>query len=267
MNVEVPEEGRCFFHTRKRAIAVCDDCGAFFCAECGAIVGGERVLCKKCIGRDYGPARWEKTFAGGGVLNFLKTLKDVLISPTRFFHSVDGKMPISSVILFAIICEVLGMIAVVIWGGPKDYFYLIFGEDITTKVMPHLNLALIMASPFIAVVSLFTIAGIYQAFARLFGGKGSYLATLKVIGYSSSANLIVFIPYVGGILSIFYGLILYSRGFSRVHQIGPFRSAALALLPIMILLLALVIFGMFLFQSVQNNIPNILGEGKSFISH
>jgi hypothetical protein len=265
MNLEVPEGGKCLYHKSRRAIAVCENCGAFFCGECGAVVGGERVLCKKCIGRDYGPAKWERTFAGGGIVNFFKTLKDVMISPTRFFHFIDGKMPISSVLLFAIICEVLGTIAVVIWGGPKEYFNIILGPDVTVKVVQYLNLGLIMASPLIAVISLFAIAGVYHGFSRMFGGKGNYIATLKVIGYGSSANLLAFIPWMGGFLSIFYGLLLYSRGFSKVHQIGPLRSAALALLPVMILLLILVIIGIFLFQSLQGNITNILSQGTSFI--
>ncbi|RLC41125.1 MAG: hypothetical protein DRH51_03885 [Candidatus Coatesbacteria bacterium] len=262
MRFDLPENSRCFYHRDRKPIAICSECGAFFCAECGAVVGGDRVLCKKCIGREFGPEKWEECFAGGGVLGFLRTLRWVLLSPSRFFHSIEMRKQVSSVVMFAIIMEVLGSIAVVIYGGSADYFNLFLGAELAEKVMPYINLSLILVSPLIAVASLYILSLIYHLLSRPFGGDGSFTGTLKVIGYSSAANLLIFIPWIGGFLSIFYTLILYSRGFARIHRMGPLRAAAFALVPVMALMLILVVVAIALFQSIEGNLPYLLAPGS-----
>lgn len=41
-------ESSCFYHSHKRAVAPCDQCGRFLCSLC-RVDFGERVLCPQCI--------------------------------------------------------------------------------------------------------------------------------------------------------------------------------------------------------------------------
>ena len=43
-------ESGCFYHERKKAVAVCEECGRFLCSLCEVRLGG-RVLCPGCIER------------------------------------------------------------------------------------------------------------------------------------------------------------------------------------------------------------------------
>ena len=43
-------ESSCFYHERKRAVTVCEECGRFLCALCEVRIGG-RILCPGCIER------------------------------------------------------------------------------------------------------------------------------------------------------------------------------------------------------------------------
>jgi hypothetical protein len=43
-------ESSCFYHERKKAVAVCEECGRFLCALCEVRIG-DRVMCPVCIER------------------------------------------------------------------------------------------------------------------------------------------------------------------------------------------------------------------------
>jgi len=43
-------ESSCFYHERKRAVTVCEECGRFLCSLCEVRIGG-RILCPGCIER------------------------------------------------------------------------------------------------------------------------------------------------------------------------------------------------------------------------
>jgi hypothetical protein len=257
-----PTDSRCINHRDRKAAGKCSECGAFVCNKCG-YYDGKRIICKDCIAQKFGAKVWEKNFAGGGFLGFFKTLWSVLISPTKFFLNITEKGSIASAILFAIICEFLGTLGVILVSDPSENLTLFLGTELTPYADKMLNLSLLLITPLLTIITALLLALIYQGLASLFGGKGNFIPTLKVVAYGSSASLLQIIPFVGGFLSLFYTLILYTKGISQVHKLGGLRAGAVAVLPVMILLLILSILGTVIFTSITGNLSQISG-GLSF---
>lgn len=255
---EIHHEGRCLNHEDRKAVGKCSECGAYICNSCGYF-DGKKIICKECISKKFGASLWEERFAGGGFKGFFITLWRVMVTPTRFFINISRSKAIASALLFAVICEFVGTLGVLLVSNPGDTFVLFLGIELTPQLTRTLNISILLTTPLLALASVFLLALIYQGLGTLFGGKGEFIPTLKVVAYASAASLIQFIPFVGGYLSLFYTLILYTKGIAEVHKLTGFRAGAVAVLPIMVLLLILSIFGTVIFTSLAGNFTQLVG--------
>lgn len=256
MRDQPPPDSRCINHEDRDATGKCSECGAYICNKCG-FFDGTKIVCKDCIAKRFGANRWEENFAGGGIKGFFITLWRVVISPSRFFLSVSKSKAIASAILFAIICEFIGTLGVVLTSNPNETFSLFLGVELLPEVVKNINIAILLVTPLLTILSIVILALIYQGLAVLFGGKGEFRATLKVVAYASIASLVQFIPWIGGYLSLFYTLILYTKGISQVHKLSGLRAGAVAVLPIMAFLLLVSIVGTIFISSLSGGMANI----------
>lgn len=58
-SIVIESDAACFFHPRKKAEAVCEECGRFLCALCDTEIAGRR-LCPPCIEKGEGKGTLEK---------------------------------------------------------------------------------------------------------------------------------------------------------------------------------------------------------------
>ncbi len=69
---------------------------------------------------------------------------------------------------------------------------------------------------------------------KLFGGKGTYESTFRVLCYVAAVGIVAWIPIVGGLVGL-YGAYIAVAGYSKVHQISGGRVLLAILLPIIVL--------------------------------
>ena len=77
-------------------------------------------------------------------------------------------------------------------------------------------------------------------FFKIFGGSGDYEDTVRILSYSSAAQVFVLIPVIGWIISL-YGIRLNIIGGKHVHNLTTVKSAIAVLLPVVILVVIVAI--------------------------
>ena len=83
----------------------------------------------------------------------------------------------------------------------------------------------------IAVVWLYVGSAIYHVGAMLVGSRAPFERTLRVLAFSSAPVVWSALPYMGGVISLVWTLILYVFGFRRLHGLTTGRAVAAALPP------------------------------------
>ena len=84
------------------------------------------------------------------------------------------------------------------------------------------------------IVGLFIVGIILFIFFKIFGGSGGYEGTVRILSYSSAAQVFAWIPVIGWIIGL-YGIWLNIVGGKHVHNLTTVKSAIAVLIPIIIL--------------------------------
>lgn len=163
---------------------------------------------------------------------FFTTWKAVITRPEEFFAQWDPAEEWKKVVIFNIICGLIGGVATAVFT---------FGVRAEALILYPVK------------VLFLTLAGGIVTFVcfRLFEGKGEVEATIKMFGYTQAVRAIyVGIPGVGFIFSFLAGIYqiwLLIAGGKAVHQVDSTKAAMAVLLPVAIMgifsLLAAVLAG------------------------
>ena len=154
--------------------------------------------------------------------NYVDTLKKVLTDPEGFYSEMPKEggyqEPLTfAAINFAIVGLLSGIIAVILSGAGA-------GSIVSTLVGAVIG----------GIVGLFIGGIILFVFFKIFGGSGGYEGTVRILSYSSAAQVFAWIPVIGWIISL-YGIWLNIVGGKHVHNLTTVKSAVAVLLPIIIL--------------------------------
>ncbi|MBI4576691.1 MAG: YIP1 family protein [Planctomycetes bacterium] len=103
----VPEGARCALHPEAEAVASCDRCGGFACADCACEMGG-RLLCPAC--RERSSPReglpWERREALGWWPGLRGTVAGVLLRPSLTMATMRRRGALSDAIVFSLLVTV-----------------------------------------------------------------------------------------------------------------------------------------------------------------
>ena len=154
--------------------------------------------------------------------NYVDTLKKVLTDPEGFYSEMPKEggyqEPLTfAAINFAILGLLSGIIAVILSGAGA-------GSIVSTLVGAVIG----------GIVGLFIGGIILFVFFKIFGGSGGYEGTVRILSYSSAAQVFAWIPVIGWIIGL-YGIWLNIVGGKHVHNLTTVKSAVAVLLPIIIL--------------------------------
>jgi hypothetical protein len=177
------------------------------------------------------------------VQTFIATVQAVVLRPVDFFSGILRQGDFINPLIFAIICyEVAailgGLLRLVGIGATNQGFGGFIGS--------------IIFAPIVAAIGLFIGAGILHLLVMLIVGSrnSGFEATFRVVAYSAVTSFVSWIPFIGGILSL-YGIYLGIVGIREVHDTTTGRAALVVLIPAAVLFLialALVaLVGAFLF--------------------
>lgn len=186
---------------------------------------------------------------GGGydlsdpVNSFVATVREIVTQPVGFFRSVTLRDRLMNPIAFAMICAFIGAFL----GGVLSVLAAVVGIG-DTGIGGALGgfVAGIILAPLLTPVGLLIGAGISHLFVMLFvrPSNAGYWATFRVFCYVAATSLVSWIPVLGGLVALVWGIVLPIFGIREMHATTTGRAALVVLIPvaIVILLVALVAF-------------------------
>jgi hypothetical protein len=146
----------------------------------------------------------------------------------EFFRGILRQGDLINPLIFAIICyevaAILGGLLRLVGMGANQGF----GAFIAS----------IIFAPILAAIGLFIGAGILHLLVMLIVGSrnSGFEATFRVVAYSAVTSLVSWIPFIGGILSL-YGIYLAIVGIREVHTTTTGKAALVVLIPAAVLFL------------------------------
>lgn len=186
---------------------------------------------------------WEDLEELGFFEAFLTTLKEVLLSPTKFYRRMPTSQGFVNPLIFGLILGVLGGVFGLAW---QRVFALRLGEfsEITTTNFVVITILL----PLIVLVGLFIGSAIVHLCLMVVrGNRRGFEATFRVIAYSAAAAIFTFIPLMGSLITFIYALVIVIIGLREGHEIGTGRVVLAIFLPVIIISAFLTVGVTFLF--------------------
>ncbi|MEM5801753.1 MAG: Yip1 family protein [Candidatus Aenigmatarchaeota archaeon] len=134
----------------------------------------------------------------------------------------------------------------------STFFYLLFISSITLSLQIILFYIGIKFNPndniikffenFVGTISLsFLATGVFHVFAKIFGGKSNYRGTYQAYVYGFTVtNFLVWVPYIGSI-SVIYGVYVFIKGISTIHEISAGKAFLSWFTPILIITIILLV--------------------------
>lgn len=231
------------------------------CIKCGVIISKylqyqemARSLEGKVreISSEETSSPWE---SGEGIIwAFLKTTRDCLFSPTRFFKKVAKGEGYWSPLIYGVICGIIGFGIAILWQ------WLLISRFIpipTISFIPYSFILLIVTItlPFMMAFSILIGSGVTHLCLMIVGGnKMGFQPTFRAISYSWCGNLFEIVPFIGSAIGSIYTLILTIIGVREVHGISTGKAVLAVLLPLIViglLIIAAVIIPLLFFGSTR----------------
>jgi len=166
-----------------------------------------------------------------GLFNALwQTALKVMIKPVDFFEKFKTDDSLVEPFLF--------------------YFLVTFISSVVSLVVqillgrfPVSMLILTTVSLMISIcLGIFIMSGLMHLFVMLFGGKGGFKSTFSILCFSSAANIVTIIPFIGTLVAWIWAIILGVTGYKHVHKMTMVKAAAAyMILPFLLVLLAVLL--------------------------
>lgn len=173
--------------------------------------------------------------------SFLDTLPRVLFRPRDFFRSISRRRGFANPLIFAAICALFGA---VLSGAFNELAQAVPGMQFLATETGLIST--VFLSFLWSMVGLMITTGIYHLLVRLLVGANNsgMEATFRVVSYAWAVQVLSWLPLLS-ILAGLYGLYLCAFGFQEVHSTTYHRAAAIAALPILLLIPVALLFGLF----------------------
>jgi len=178
--------------------------------------------------------------------SFIDVVRRLVLQPAIFFAELPRRGNFINPLVFALLCyEISAVLGGVLGlaGGEPD-------RGLEALVVS------IIAAPIGGAIGLLILSGILHLLVRLIVGAGEsgFAATFRVASYATVVNLVGWIPIIGSLVALAYGIYLFTVGIREMHETTTGKAALIVLIPAgMILLLVLV--GLFAAGTVLMNSP------------
>jgi hypothetical protein len=177
--------------------------------------------------------------------SFVDLVHRLVLQPVTFFAELPRQGNFVNPLVFALICYEISAIL----GGLLG---LAVGE-------PNRGLGAfvvsIIAAPVVGTIGLLILSGVLHLLVRLIVGAGnsSFEATFRVASYATVVNLVGWIPIIGSLVALVYGIYLSVVGIREMHDTATGKAVLIALIPggviILIALVGLLVAGAVLVNS------------------
>lgn len=225
-----------------------------FCPHCGNEIEEGHAFCRHCGLRlgEPGPAPapgvsggrektpWEDRGTQGFFGGLLKTMKQVLFSPAEFFRKMPVTGGLTDPLLYALIIGMVGLMFSYTWQilleGSMQGFLPPEMRASRHPMFQGLSIAaLAVLSPFLLIIGMFIGAGMLHLFLLLVkGARAGFEATFRVVAYSFSPNILLVIPFCGGLIASLWTMVITIIGLKEAHETTGGKAAFAVLFPLIL---------------------------------
>lgn len=238
-----------------------------FCPHCGNEIGEGHAFCRHCgmkfdqtgMPPSPGPAEgrepppWEDRENEGFFGGLFGTVRQVLFHPGQFFRRMSVTGGLSAPLLFALITGMLGMMFSYTWqmlleGTIQGYLPPEMRASRYQMIEPNIAVLALIA-PFALIMLVYLVAGsLHLLLMMVKGARAGFEATFRVVSYCFSPFLFQAIPICGGLIWLFWTLVIGIIGLREAHETSGGKAAFAVLFPLFLccgaaVLLALLFMG------------------------
>jgi hypothetical protein len=173
--------------------------------------------------------------------NILRTWRDSILEPGRFFRGVPYEAPALRPLLYFLILTVVAALFTLWWQAAGLESVPLFDEAADGLRGPS-ALTQFFMSPFAGLLGLVIWCLIVQLFVlMIIPTRRGLGATLRVLCYSAGPAVFTVVPYIGGLIGFVWGMVLEIIGIREAHRTTGGRAAAVVLIPVGLLLTLMVL--------------------------
>jgi len=223
-----------------------------FCPHCGKEIMEGQVFCQHCgsrliedaEGSGTGPSGgrsktpWEDRENTGSVAGLLRTVKEVLFSPTQFFRVMPVTGGLTDPLLYALIVGMTGLLFFYLW----DILLHDSMQNFMTSEMRAAvgragiqggrSVVTAIITPFLFILWLFVVSGMLHLFLQLArGAKAGFEATFRVVSFSVSPFLFMVVPFCGMFITALWSMMIIIIGLRDAHETTGGKAAFAVLFP------------------------------------
>lgn len=253
MHIRCPHCGSSFDSPAGEVAQYCPHCGQRIdaSAQAGGVPPFGGVPPPGGLGSEGEPTPWERRSERGLVQGYWETWKSVMLNPEGFWNRASPQGSLWDALAFAWIAVAISSLL------SLPFQFLVNAEQIqqaleqtraqlhTTPEMERMIVWMVagagrfvmLAGGMVLFPLGFVIAsGITHLMCLLLGmSSNGFTATARAYGYASAPSALVWVPYVGPVVSTLYSLVLYVWGLARLQRTSYGRSAAAVLGPAVLL--------------------------------
>ncbi len=219
-----------------------------FCPHCGKEVADDQTYCQHCGTLLAEPATpvsavrkrtaWEDRDNSGFLTGILRTLKETLFAPSRFFKQMAVTGGLTDPLLYAMIVGTMGITFYYLW----DIFLhaslrSFMTSDLLTAAdrnpISKMGTATVaVLTPFVLIFWMFIVSGLLHLFLLIVrGARSGFEATFRVVSYSISPFVFLIIPFCGMLVTSLWMMILVITGLKEAHEISRGKATFAVLFP------------------------------------
>lgn len=160
--------------------------------------------------------------------------------------------PLGYAIIFGWLGVIAGQLYNIAMGGAMYKLLPHFSEGADFGFNTLINVGVMVTAPLFILIGVFVGAAIYHLFLLLYGGAASgFGATVRVLCYASTVQVLQVLPFCGGLIGAVWGLVLQVIGLAVVHRTTRGKAAAAVLTPLLLCCLCLAVLGIFFFATIM----------------
>ncbi len=226
------------------------------CTNCGAVVSEqdqvdaedapkfERIPASSDPAGDGAP--WERMKELGFFNALIENARQMILSPSDFYKKMGKSGGYGMPLLYAIIFGAVGGIVGEIWALLMESLNIaplaMFGMGKETSALSG-QMAFgmlgtvfgIIFIPIAVTITAFVQAGIYHLMLMILGGaEEDFETTFRVVAYSKTAEIARIVPFLGGLVTTVWEIVLCIDGLREAHNIENKTAVLAVLLPFLL---------------------------------
>ncbi len=176
---------------------------------------------------------WERKERYGFLNALYLTIKDVLLTPGRFFHRMPSAMGLIQPLQFAIVLGVIATFLSWMWSLAVSSVQILVAENIANAIGdPLISFFIFLFSPILVGFGVFLQAGLIHLMLMLLGGNNlGFEATFRVAAYGEATSVLLLVPICGSFLAVVWSLVVTIIGIYSIHDTEPWKAVLAVLLP------------------------------------